>query len=76
LNAKFVVPLNTRGTFRRKLAVLALALPLAGFGGIERWFAPSKKLWPKWQAVRSKNKTRRGTSQLSRVGIAVPEAVR
>ena len=50
MNAKFVVPLNTQGTFRRKLAMLALALPLAGFGGIERWFAPSKKLWPRWQA--------------------------
>ena len=50
MNAKLVVPLNTQGTFRRKLAVLALALPLAGFGGIERWFAPSKKLWPRWQA--------------------------
>ena len=30
------------------MALLLLALPLAGFGGIERWFAPGKKTWPKW----------------------------
>ena len=30
------------------LFLLALAVPLAGFGSIESLFAPSKKLWPRW----------------------------
>ncbi len=32
------------------LVVSFLVLPLAGFGSIERLFAPSKDLWPRWTA--------------------------
>jgi hypothetical protein len=33
---------------RRVLGLLLLGIPLSGFGGIESWLAPSKKLWPRW----------------------------
>lgn len=29
---------------------LPLIVPLAGFGGFERWFVPAKRLWPRWLA--------------------------
>jgi Protein of unknown function, DUF547 len=41
---------NKSNTLRRGFAALLLGLPLAGFGGIERWLAPSMRLWPVWQA--------------------------
>ncbi|MDI1261815.1 MAG: hypothetical protein PS018_00980, partial [bacterium] len=29
---------------------MLLTLPAAGFGGLERWLAPAKRLWPHWAA--------------------------
>jgi Protein of unknown function, DUF547 len=36
------------GLAARIVAILILALPLSGFGSIERLLAPSKDLWPRW----------------------------
>lgn len=33
---------------RRALGLLLLGMPLAGFGGLESWLAPAKRLWPRW----------------------------
>lgn len=33
---------------RRALGLLLAVIPLGAFGGIESWFAPSKRLWPRW----------------------------
>lgn len=33
---------------RRAFALFLAVLPLGGFGGIESWLAPAKRLWPYW----------------------------
>lgn len=50
MKGKSVIPPSTSGLLRRTLTTLSLALPLAGFGGVERWLAPGKRLWSRWVA--------------------------
>lgn len=55
---------NTRGSSRKRrrlwhlLVVCVLALPLTGFGSIERLFAPRKELWASWTANNPDSSTR------------------
>ena len=39
-----------KGSPQRALAVIAVALPLFGFGGLEAVFAPKAELWDRWEA--------------------------
>jgi hypothetical protein len=50
LNGRSVIRPSRSGPLRRTFTTLSLVLPLAGFGGIERWLAPGKRLWPNWLA--------------------------
>ncbi len=50
-----------RNTLSRRAVLgaglLAAATPLTGFGTFDRWFAPRKRLWPRWTAHDPASKT-------------------